>query len=163
VVGEDDRDKAINIGFRRLFSYISGDNILRTEVESVEAGSIGTKISVTVPVQQARQAGGWSISFVVPSKFDEDSVPLLADSKVQIRPVRGTLMAVLQYSGRWSDENVENHKAELSSRLKDLSVAPRGATVTAYYNAPFSLPFMRRNEVMVPVDQMPVSSLSAAD
>lgn len=72
-------------------------------------------------------------------------------------------MAVLQYSGRWSDENVENHKAELSSRLKDLSVAPRGATVTAYYNAPFSLPFMRRNEVMVPVDQMPVSSLSAAD
>lgn len=162
-VEEKDRDRAVNIGFRRLFGYISGDNVVRTEVRNSDADSTSTKIAMTVPVQQVREADGWTVSFVVPNQYEKDNVPVPIDSKVQIRPLRGGLTAVLRYSGRWSDENVAHHKAELISRLRDVGIAPRGTPVTAYYNAPFTLPFMRRNEVMVAVDNAPQGAQSAAD
>ena len=158
VVGETNRDRAVNIGFRRLFNYISGDNVVRTEVTTAEAASSGTKISMTVPVQQIRQDDGWTVSFVVPREFERESVPLPADSQVRIQQVPGALMAALRYSGRWSDKNVERHEALLIGRLKDLDIAQVGPTVTAYYNAPFSVPFMRRNEVMFAVDRLPADA-----
>ncbi|MCB1684142.1 MAG: heme-binding protein [Pseudomonadales bacterium] len=158
VVGETDRDRAVNTGFRRLFNYISGDNILRTEVTTTEGAARGTKISMTVPVQQIRQANGWTVSFVVPSEFEWESVPLPADSQVRIRQVPGVLIAALRYSGRWNDRNVERHEAELIGRLNALDIVRKGPAVTAFYNAPFSLPFMRRNEVMFVVDRIPADA-----
>ena len=158
VVGETDRDRAVSIGFRRLFNYISGDNVLRTEITTAEAVSSGTKISMTVPVQQIRQDEGWTVSFVVPREFEWENVPLPVDSQVRIRQVAGRLMAALRYSGRWSDKNVERHEALLIGRLKDLDITREGPTVTAYYNAPFSAPFMRRNEVMFAVDRLPADA-----
>ncbi|MGE0622912.1 MAG: heme-binding protein [Pseudomonadales bacterium] len=157
VVEENDRGKAVNIGFRRLFNYISGDNVLRTEVEAADPDSAGTKIAMTVPVQQSRQAEGWTVSFVVPLEFQAGDVPLPIDSRVHIRQVPDKLMAVIRYSGRWSDDNVAHHQAELLVRLRALDVEPAGPMMTAYYNSPFSLPFMRRNEVMIPVDPSSVN------
>jgi hypothetical protein len=174
VSGDRDRNGAANAGFRRLFGYISGENVVRTEVSSAdlaagvgpELGSDsrdspeGTKISMTVPVLQEQGPQGWSVAFVVPSSFDESSAPKPANAQVNVRTVPARLMAVLTYSGRWTDENVDRHGKQLFRRLAAAGVRAEGDLVTAYYNAPFTLPFMRRNEVMVPVSDVPGSEVA---
>lgn len=158
VAGTADRDQATSIGFRRLFDYISGANTLRETLSppvSIDQQPEGTKIAMTTPVRHIPTARGWSVAFVVPSEFDEASVPRPTNPEVRIRTIPGELVAVLKYSGRWTDENVAHHTSELVSRLAEAGIAPLGEVVTAYYNAPFSLPFTRRNEVMVAVRSAP--------
>ena len=65
------------------------------------------------------------------------------------------MRAVLSYSGRWTERNVETHKALLGDKLKNAGITPQGEIMVAFYNAPFSLPFLRRNEVMVQIGELP--------
>ncbi len=153
-----DRDAAANAGFRRLFKYISGDN---TEAATVADGAavkqtpVSTRIDMTAPVRQAPLADGWAVAFIVPREFDAQTVPQPTNPDVYIRTVPGELMAVVRFSGRWTDRNVDAHKAELLEKLAASGLTPRGDIVTAFYNAPFALPPFRRNEVMVRVDAVP--------
>ena len=160
VTAEASRDEAANIGFRRLFKYISGDNEVQSEIAKsavISQQPVSTKIAMTAPVRQIPQNEGWSIAFIVPGEFDQTSVPRPTDPEVNIRTVPGELMAVLRYSGRWTDANADNHKAQLLGEVNAAGLIPLGEVVTAFYNSPFSLPFMRRNEVMVAVNQVPPS------
>lgn len=143
IAGENDRDTASNQGFRRLFKYISGDN------------TPNQSISMTAPVQQTPTAGGWKVGFVVPAEFSQDTVPTPASADVSIETVPPRLMAVIRYSGRWTDKNLKQHTDELLQKLSAAGIAADGAVVSAAYNAPFTPPFMRRNEVMVAVDRVP--------
>ncbi len=158
VTGAADRGEAANIGFRRLFNYIRGDNQVQAELASgavVNQQPVSAKIDMTAPVRQIPQAQGWSIAFIVPSEFDQASVPQPTNAEVNIRAVPGELVAVLEYSGRWTDANAEQHKTQLLSAVSAAGLTTYGEVVTAFYNSPFSLPFMRRNEVMVAVNQVP--------
>lgn len=158
VTAEMDRGEAANVGFRRLFKYISGDNQVQAEIASsavVNQKPVSAKIEMTAPVRQVPQAQGWSIAFIVPREFDLNSVPQPTNPEVSIRTVPGELMAVLEYSGRWTDANADAHKAELLGAVNAAGLTAYGEVVTAFYNSPFSLPFMRRNEVMVAVNQVP--------
>ena len=159
-----DRNKAANAGFRRLFAYISGDNEVQAKIAMtapVQQQPASTKIEMTAPVRQTPSPSGWTIAFVVPSEFDETSVPRPTNPAVRIRKVPEQLVAVVRFSGRWTDANVERHQAQLAAGLAAASVTPIGDMVTAFYNSPFSLPFMRRNEVMVRVDDLPAALLAA--
>ena len=158
ISGQPDRDKAANAGFRRLFRYISGENILRRTVANEASGSpasASTKISMTTPVWQAPADDGWSVAFVVPKEYDVSSVPLPTSAEVSIRTVPGLLTAVWKYSGRWTEQTVRSNETELLDRLADSGIRPAGEVVTAYYNSPFTPPFLRRNEVQVQVNQVP--------
>ena len=156
-----DRDDAANAGFRRLFGYISGDNTTGAEMSqgaTLEREASSTKIAMTAPVRQLPTEEGWSVAFVVPAEFDAQSVPKPTNPKVHIRKVPGELVAVLRFSGRWTDKNVTNHKRKLAEKLAGAGVQPVGETVMAFYNAPFYPPFLRRNEVMVEVGAVPSGS-----
>ncbi len=161
VVAEDtERDGAANDGFRRLFRYISGDNTTGTEMSqgaTQEREARSTKIAMTAPVRQLPTENGWSVAFVVPSEFDAETVPRPTNPDVRIRTVPGELVAVLRFSGRWTDKNMDRHKAELAEKLAAAGVEPLGEVVMAFYNAPFYPPFLRRNEVMVAVAEVPPS------
>jgi hypothetical protein len=154
-VVDGDFDKAGNEGFRRLFKYISGENqkkqsIAMTTPVSQEAGS--EKIAMTAPVSQERTGDQWRIAFVMPSEYTLDTLPQPADPKVLLKQVPARRLAVITYSGTWSKKRYEEKKALLDAFIQKQNWRPLGEPVFARYNSPFTLWFLRRNEVMVPVE-----------
>lgn len=165
VENSSDRDEAASIGFRRLFKYITGENTTETEISMTApveqfAGNsqVGKKIDMTAPVEQVQSQEGWAVAFILPKIFNWDSAPVPSNPAVKIveRPAR--LVATLRYSGRWTDKNVARHGQELKSYLEVHSIAQVSPVQTAFYNAPFTPPFMRRNEVQIEVEQLPSAS-----
>ena len=152
-----DSDTASNEGFRRLFAYITGANTSQSKISMTVPVSQGAseKISMTVPVQQSAAEAGWRVSFMLPPQFSLETAPVPTDKRVYVREVSGRLMVVLRYSGRWTESNYVEHEQELGdySVARDLSVS--GTIERAVYNAPFSIPWFRRNEVMVAIEGLP--------
>jgi hypothetical protein len=151
---EGDFDKAGNEGFRRLFKYISGGNqkkqsIAMTAPVSQDAGS--EKIAMTAPVSQERTGGQWRIAFVMPSEYTLDTLPQPADPKVSLRQVPSRRMAAITYSGSWSRERYEKHRELLETFMLKKKLQPLGEPILARYNSPFTLWFLRRNEVLISV------------
>ncbi len=162
IVATDERSKANNIGFRRLFKYITGANTGQEKIEmtapviqrdsvAAAAPAKGEKIAMTAPVQQTASDAGWKVAFVLPLHFTMDSAPIPSDADVRLQQVEARTMAVLGFSGRWTDKNISQHQAELMSKLEKAGVDVIGEAEFAAYNAPFRPPFMRRNEVMVEI------------
>jgi len=151
---EGDFDKAGNEGFRRLFKYISGENqkkqsIAMTTPVSQDASS--EKIAMTAPVSQERTGDQWRIAFVMPSDYTLNTLPQPVDPKVLLKQVPARRMAAITYSGSWSKARYEEHKALLEAFIQKQKLSPLGEPILARYNSPFMLWFLRRNEVLVPV------------
>ena len=152
---------ASNEGFMRLFGYITGDNSSQLKLDMtapVQQATAGEDIAMTSPVQQLQTAQGWRVAFMLPSKFSIETAPLPTDERIILREVPGQLMAVVRYSGRWTERNFEKQKGRLLNRLEASDVESLGTVEFAAYNAPFVLPFLRRNEVMIEVKSIPKSN-----
>lgn len=152
-----DFDEARSQAFRRLFSYISGNNrgsekIAMTVPVTSAASAAGATIEMTAPVTSSpSRADGYSMQFVVPSRFTLDTVPRPADASVQVREVPEALVAARRYSGRSSEANYREHEATLLAAVAAAGYRPVAAPLLAVYNGPFTPWFMRRNEVLVAV------------
>jgi len=156
----DGSKDAGNEGFRRLFKYITGANQSQSKISMTApvAQAPSEKISMTVPVQQAASADGWRVSFMLPGEYTLDTAPVPSDPRVYIREVPGSLMAVRTFSGRWTEKNYVRYQTELKDSIAGENIQAVGEMQRAAYNAPFSLPFLRRNEVMVAVDRLPAAA-----
>ncbi len=153
-------EDATNIAFRILFDYISGKNVkqekikMTTPVNQRNAEPEGEKIKMTTPVSQKKTLqsdGKYTINFVIPSKYTLETVPAPRDPRVNIRKVPQKNMAVIKYSGRWTQEKYRKHEEKLIKALEKKGLEIIGDPVFARYNPPFWPSFMRRNEILLEV------------
>lgn len=149
-----------NIAFGRLFRYISGANTAQAEIAMtapVEQSSQGEKIAMTAPVEQAKADGVYRVGFVVPRKYNRETVPKPTDPRVSIREVPARIVAVWRYSGRWTEENFREHEQDLrrAVQARGLQAVSGDSAIIARYDAPFIPWFMRRNEVLIPLENKP--------
>ena len=151
-------DEAGNDAFRVLAGYIFGDNAgsekmsMTAPVESSPTAK-GEKMSMTAPVTAvaAGDDGRTTFAFVMQSKYTLQTLPVPNDDRIRIRSVPERTMAVRRYSGRWTQEKYLQNEKSLRSVLDERGIRTIGRPVLARYNSPFSLPFMRRNEVMIEI------------
>ena len=127
-------------GFRKLFNYISGNNKENEEIK------------MTVPVTQEIKNENMTMQFYLPSKFNKDNAPKPVDSEVKILTIESGYYAVIEYSGRSSDKNFLKNKDILEKALKQDNLLVLSPPIRASYNSPFTLPILKRNEVMYKVD-----------
>jgi len=161
VEGDHSRDEASNIGFRRLFRYITGENDGGTEISMTAPVQVaepqGAEIAMTAPVQSVNTEQGWTISFVVPGKYTWDTVPQPTNPDVYLRQASpGKITAVIRFSGRWTEKNALKARNKLYEKLEEVNVSPVSKPIIAAYNSPFSIPWFRRNEILVEVDTAPL-------
>ncbi len=140
--------------FRLLFNYIAGDNEGDTKIDMtvpVATENPGTKIEMTVPVATTSSNDQYIMRFFLPSAFNAESAPKPTHPSVRIGTLPAQTEAVLTYSGTQSDEKADVMKGQLLERLQMAGWKPIGAPRAMFYNPPFSIPFLRKNEVMVTV------------
>jgi SOUL heme-binding protein len=155
-----DFDNVGNTAFRILAGYISGKNrkneaiAMTTPVNQTPAEDAGEKIAMTAPVTQTPQEHAkdtYVFSFMMPSKYTLDTLPRPADARIHLRQMEGRLMAARTYSGTWAIHRYKQNEASLLQALQAEGLRPVGAPIFARYNSPFTLWFLRRNEVLVEV------------
>ena len=152
---ESDFERAGNEAFQRLFAYISGDNAVQSKIAMtapVLQQPSAEKIDMTAPVLQARDTSGWSVAFVVPAQYSWETAPQPTDPRVTLRLLPARTVAAVRFSGTWDEERFATREKELRALLADRGLTTIGEAVYARYNPPFIPWFMRRNEVMIPVE-----------
>jgi len=105
-------------------------------------------------VQSAAKDNGYTVSFVLPKRYTMATAPTPLDSRVKTVRVEGETVAAIRYSGRWTEKNFERYKEKLLSHLNQRGIQTQGGVRSAFYNSPFSLPLLRRNEVMVNITDL---------
>ena len=141
--------------FKRLFRYISGDNRSGDKVAMtapVSQQPTGEKIKMTAPVGQQRLGESWAVSFMMPGSYTLETLPEPEDPKVTLRQVPARRMAAVRYSGFWSEKGYLRKKSELESWINENGLTIVGEPIWARYNPPFTPWFLRRNEILIPVD-----------
>jgi hypothetical protein len=137
----DDENRARNVGFGRLAGYIFGGN------RGDQA------IAMTAPVGQAGGGDdGWVIRFFMPAKWTMGTLPTPRDDQVRLVTVPPETVAVLKFSGDRSPGAVAARAGELLKALQDNDIEPTGKPEAWFYDPPWTLPMLRRNEIAVPVD-----------
>ena len=139
-------------GFRVLFDYISGANKGSKEVEMTIPVTQSKKIDMTVPVTQSASDGEMSMRFFLPKQYSKQNAPEPNDERIKIIDLPEEYFAVISYSGFASNVNFEEHRTELKAALEKDGMVIKGPPIRATYNSPFTLPFLRRNEAMYPLE-----------
>lgn len=151
VVGR--RKDAISSGFKLLADYIFGNNISQENIDTTATiqRPASEKIAMTAPVQQQLANNSWLVSFVMPSEYNLEDLPKPKNVEVKLKNVPVKRFVTIQFSGTSSDENLAKHKKLLVEFIKTNGISVTGASKYAFYNPPWTLPLMRRNEVMFEV------------
>ena len=108
---------------------------------------------MTAPVSQEKKDTQWRVMFVMPAEYTLETLPEPTDERVKLAEEPGRLMAAVTYSGTWSEEGYEKNKALLEEYLRRRGLTKAGAAVWARYDPPFMPWFLRRNEVLIPVEK----------
>lgn len=159
-IPETDWDRALSFGFRVLAEYIFGKNSSRE------------RVAMTAPVQASdreptheriatsasgaatkREQGLYTVTFVMPEGRSLRSLPLPLDERIRLRHVSSRQMAVLRFAGAASGQAVREKRIELETKAKHAGLQMRGEPSFAAYDAPSTVPLLRRNEVWVEVNE----------
>ena len=133
--------------FRRLFQYISGNNSGSSKISMTAPVLTPERIEMTAPVISE----GYSMSFVVPSKYTMETVPTPNDESIRIQEMPERKLAVIRFRGWARERSVEERKAMLISVLQRNGIETVGEPFLMRYNSPWTPGFMRRNEIGIEI------------
>ena len=153
VAVEGDRRAALNQGFRILAGYIFGGNAARQSVDMTTPVAQSQSIDMTTPVAQSQSDGIWTVSFMMPSIWTLDTLPEPNNAAVRFREMPPRTEAVIVFSGRATQNALETQEAALRSILAAEGLSPVGDVQHYFYDDPMTLPWNRRNEVALVLDQ----------
>ena len=156
---DGDMDTASSRGFQLIAGYIFGNNerIAMTAPVVAEAQNSAEKIAMTTPVsiepqnaEDSKMAGAqrWRIHFVMPSQYTLATLPKPLNPQVQLREIPAKTFATLTYSGINMESTVQEKTDQLLNWLKTQKIETIGKPQLARYNPPWTLPFLRRNEIL---------------
>ena len=159
-VRADSYDKASRVGFRRLADYIFGENRSDEEIgmtapvfQRMEPRE-GEEIGMTAPVLQSQEREGvWRMSFVMPARYTRQTLPEPMDPAIEIESLPAREVAVIRFRGRLRPENVEEAAEELRRWIQQSPYQATSAPRAAGYDPPYTLPPLRRNEVLIEVER----------
>lgn len=152
---EGDLDEASSTGFRLIAAYIFGQNQVSEKIAMTAPVTVAdqtmksSKIAMTAPVGIESNAGKWVVSFVMPTEYTMETIPKPINPLVQLRQVSAGRKAVISFSGFYNEQKVVDKTLELEQWMKSKHLQGVGAPNFARYNPPWTLPFMRRNEIMI--------------
>jgi len=163
---EGDMDTASGEGFRLIAAYIFGKNQVQEKISmttpvTIESSSESKsqKIAMTTPVTiEASNSNNlsstksvWRVTFVMPSEYTLSTLPKPLDARVQIREIPAERKAVVVFSGRYNEEKVGEQIKALQGWIDTKNLQMIGQPQFARYNPPWTLPFLRRNEILIQV------------
>ena len=153
----EDFDEASGDGFRILADYIFGNNLSRSSSVQIagKAESASENIAMTAPVQmdQGKKPNQWRMAFSLPSKWNSETVPIPNDQRVKLREVPAEKVVVLQFSGLMGLDDLKEREQQLRQWAANQQIEVQGAVRTARYDPPWTLPFLRKNEVQFKVKE----------
>ena len=151
VAGE--RDDAISKGFRIIANYIFGNNSATQKVPMTapvtQQGS--EKIAMTAPVTQQGEGNTWKVRFIMPSSYSMETLPKPSNPTVELKEDPAKRFVVIRFAGLGGDENLKHHTNELNDFIMAKNLTPQSPPTYAFYNPPWTLPFLRRNEVLIEI------------
>ena len=156
---DGDMDTASSRGFQLIAGYIFGNNerIAMTAPVVAEPQSSAEKIAMTTPVsiepqnaEDSKMAGAqrWRVHFVMPSQYTLATLPKPLNPQVQLREIPAKTFAALTYSGINTESTTQERTEQLLDWLKTQKIETIGKPQLARYNPPWTLPFLRRNEIL---------------
>lgn len=148
-----DRREAIGDGFRIIADYIFGNNTASKKVPMTapvtQQGS--EKIAMTAPVTQQGDGKSWRVAFIMPSEYTMDTLPKPNNPAVELKEVPAKRFGMIRFSGMGGQGSLDRHTEELQAFLEARNLTFLSPPTYAFYNPPWTLPFMRRNEVLIEI------------
>ena len=148
-----ERKEAISQGFRVIADYIFGNNTRKQNVAMTApvTQQPKDKIAMTAPVVQEGSAGHWKVRFVMPASYTMDTLPRPNNDAVKLEKIPGKRFAVIRFSGMAGEASLKGHTDELTKFIVEEKLNALSEPSYAFFNPPWTLPFLRRNEVMIEV------------
>lgn len=147
------REAVLKKGFRLIAGYLFGGNSTSRKVSMTApvTEQPSARIAMTAPVAQQAVDGKWRVRFVMPAAYTLESLPRPNDPAVKLETIPARRFAVIRFSGLAGDRSLARHAERLEEFLRAKGLKALSAPIDAYYNPPWTLPFLRRNEIMVQV------------
>lgn len=151
-----DRKSAIGEGFRIIAAYIFGANNGQAKIEMTAPvqQQRPQEIAMTAPVTQQGDGDTWSIRFIMPRSWTMPSLPKPNDERIRLMEIQAKRMVVIRFSGTADEQTIREKTDEAKDYLRSKKLAIVDGPILAFYNPPWTLPFLRRNEIMFEVPSL---------
>ncbi|WHA04640.1 heme-binding protein [Candidatus Bandiella numerosa] len=137
---QGERKEAIRGGFKILADYIFGNNKSKED------------IPMTAPVRQQKFQENWQISFIMPSEYNMETLPQPNNKNISLKELPSKKYIVINFSGIISDQNIALNEEKLKKYIFENEIQSLSTPIYAFYNPPWTLSFMRRNEIMMEIN-----------